>query len=174
MADLFEAAGAGDPAAQAEIARLVRGFARQVCRGGGPSGSMDSSWEDVAQEASRKIFTTGLARFRGMGTERSFLYSVVRLTVIQMSRTANRRNRREEALPPPPRSHERSPDWRIDVMKILSRLPQDCRELMGRVFLSGEMYCDLAKELRLEESSVRSRVSRCLKQARQITEEGPP
>ncbi len=170
MADLFEAARAGDSAAQAEIARLVRAFARQVCRGGGPSGSLDSSWEDVAQEACRKIFTTGLARFRGVGTEQSFLYSVVRLTVIQMSRSANRRLRREETRSPIP-SPQDGPDSRIDVLKILSRMPSDCRQLMERVFLSGDAYRDLAQELGLEESSVRSRLSRCLKRARQITEE---
>lgn len=174
MADLFEAARTGDSAAQAEISKLVRAFARQVCRGGGPSGSMDASWEDVAQEASRKIFTTGLARFRGAGTEKSFLYSVVRLTVIQMSRSANRRNLREETLGPPTPNHSGGPELRIDVMKILSRLPQDCRQLMERVFLSGEAYGDLASELGLEESSVRSRVSRCLKRAREIVQEDSP
>ena len=94
---LFEAARSGDAGAVAKVHRLVRGFARDVCARGLPRGPADFDWEDVAQEASRRVFNTGLAQFRGAGSERAYLYSIVKTTAIQMVRTAHRRRLREEA-----------------------------------------------------------------------------
>jgi RNA polymerase sigma factor (sigma-70 family) len=153
-----------------EVHRILRDFARQVCRGGGPHGALDTDWEDVAQEASRTFFDVGLHQYRGTGSERSYLYSVVRMTAIQISRRAWRRRRREEAsvVQPVDRSN---PNARLDVVKILAALSQECRELIERVFLHGESYGVLATELGLAESSVRSRLSRCVKAARRFTGE---
>lgn len=172
MGGLFDGARSGEPAAQAEILRLLRVFAREACRGGGPgAASLDASWEDVAQEAGRKLFATGLAQYRGSGTERSYLFSVVRSTIIQMSRSAARRVRREEATDWETTAPPSNPGPRIDAGKILARLSTECRDLIARVFLQSASYSDLASELRLEESSVRSKVSRCLSSARRIAEE---
>jgi RNA polymerase sigma factor (sigma-70 family) len=164
---LFEAARRGDAAAHEELSRLARAFARQICRGGGPSGVTDMDWEDVAQESLRKVLATGLERYRGTGGESSYMYSVVKTTVIQMSRTARRRQQREQkaasdAIVAP------NPGHRVDVLELLGLLSEECRELIERAFLYGEPYPALARDLGLAESSVRSRLSRCLGRARAI------
>ena len=58
-------------------------------------GAPDLDWEDVAQESYRRLHEVGFERYRAVGSERSYAYSVVKATVIQMSRTARRRRRRE-------------------------------------------------------------------------------
>jgi RNA polymerase sigma-70 factor (ECF subfamily) len=171
LGDLFDRARAGDAAAQAEIHQILRAFARDVCRGKGPGGALDVDWEDVAQEAGRKLFAVGMYQYRGWGSEKSFLYSVVRSTVIQMCRSAGRRRQREEGAPPPDAVHP-NPGRRIDVMRVLAGLSTECRDLVERVFLAGDSYEEIASDLGLAPSSVRSRLSRCVKQARKISEEG--
>jgi DNA-directed RNA polymerase specialized sigma24 family protein len=128
-------------------------------------------WEDVAQVACSTFFATGLWQYRGTGSERSYLYSVVRMTAIQMSRGAARRRQREEAAPvtaPEPSN----PGPRLDVLKILAALPEECRHVIERVFLLDEPYGSLAVEFGLAESSVRSKLSRCLKKARLVAKGG--
>lgn len=166
MGSLFEASSRGDRAGQEEIARLMRHFARVLCRGGGPPGAPDLDWEDVAQEALRKLFHVGLGQYRGQGSEKSYLFSIVKCTMIQMARTAHRRRRREanavaEDLVPP-----HNPGPRMLVTRILNLVSAECRELLERVFLYGEPYAELAHALAMEESSVRAKVSRCIRKAR--------
>ena len=168
MASLFESARIGDRRATSEVLRILRSFARTVCRSGGPSGSHDVTWEDVAQEAARRFFESGLARYRGHGSETSYLYSIVKTTVLELARSASRRSRRErkrqdEPTPPPP-----DPLAFLEVAAALRPLSEPCRALLVRVFLEDASYAELAKEYGLTESSVRSRMTRCLKQARQV------
>ena len=175
MSGLFHDLRARDPAAQAEADRVIRRFARLVCRGGGPPGAPDLDWEDVAQEAYRKLFSVGLDQYRGGGTESSYLYSIVKATVIQMARSADRRQRRETALSsndPAPRSMD--PVAMLDVRRVLATLDPGCRELIERFFLRDETHADLARDLGLVESSVRARLSRCLKRAREIATKRRP
>jgi RNA polymerase sigma factor (sigma-70 family) len=164
MQDLFERAVAGDASAQAEISEALRRIARSICRRTGPGG-VHVDWEDVAQEASRHFFAVAVHRFRKRGAETSFLYAVVRTTFLQILRSSSRRRDREVAASEPePTRHD--PDVEIDVRLLLNRLSGDCARLLERVFLQGETYTVLAMELGMQESSVRARVSRCLRQAR--------
>lgn len=167
-ATLFAAARRGDAAAQAELAEIVHTFARAICRGGGPAGAVAVDWQDVAQEALHKLFHGGLDAYRGAGSERSYLYSVVKTTVIQISRGARRRQAREIAAGAPDPKPDVHPGDRLDVQRILSQLPDDCRSLIERAFFDGETYEELARELGLAESSVRAKLSRCIGRARRI------
>jgi DNA-directed RNA polymerase specialized sigma24 family protein len=169
MRTQFEKARGGDPDAQAEIVAVIRSFARAVCRGGGPGGTA-CDWEDVAQEASRRFFAGGLERFRKAGSERSYLYAIVRTTVLELARRDARRQAREanSALDGVGVVHDPTPVF--DARAILRRLAEDCATLLERVFLQGTPYATLAGELNMLESSVRVRVSRCLRQARELVE----
>lgn len=169
MGNLFKAAAAADPEAVAEVQRMLRAFARQICHGGGPTGARAVDWEDVAQETARKLFSTGLQQYRGKGSERSYLYSMVKATVIQMSRAARRRSLREEiAVANGPLHVTSDPAPRLDVQAILAALEADCRDIIERAMLRDEPYADIARDLGLAESSARARLSRCLKKARVI------
>jgi RNA polymerase sigma factor (sigma-70 family) len=173
MSGFFDDLRLGDPAAQAEADRVIRRFARHVCHGGGPPGAPDLDWEDVAQEAGRKLYSVGLDQYRGGGSESSYLYSIVKATVIQMARSADRRQRRENALSsidPVPRSMD--PVSALDVRRVLTALDRGCRDLIERFFLHDETHADLARDLGLATSSVRAKLSRCLKKAREIVTKG--
>jgi len=171
MGDLFDAVRAKDPAALAELDRIVRRIARSVCRGGGPAGAPDLDWEDVAQEVCHRVHAVGLAQYRGAGSEQSYLYSVVKATVIQMTRSSKRRRKRELAVPPLGSAHRPDSHARLDVQQILALLDEACRDLMERLFLRDQSYADTARELGLAESSVRAKLSRCLGRARRIAGE---
>lgn len=166
MAELFDAARRGDRGGQEEVARLIRTFAQGVCRGSGPRGAPEFDWEDVAQEALRRFFTMGLDQYRGQGSERSYLYTIVKSTFIQLARTAARRRRREESAASDGLAAPHDPTLKLHLASILQRLSPDCRDLMERVFLYGEPYSALALELEMAESSVRAKLSRCLQRAR--------
>jgi len=169
MGKLFERVLSGDPSAQSEVASILRRIARAVSRRGGPGGA-EVDWEDVAQEAARRFFTTGIRQYRGEGSEEGYLFAIVRSTVLQHVRSAERRRRRERDLvrsePDPPRP----PDSGFEIRRILMSLSPECADLLRRVFLEGVSYPELAEELGMLESSVRVRVSRCLRKAMEIAE----
>jgi len=168
MGELFNAARAGGAEAIEEVHRLVRVFARQICRGGGPPGAPGVDWEDVAQEAGRKLLALGLGQFRGDGSERSYLYSVVKATVLEMARSAARRLRREDRAASISPVRPFDPGARLDVQSILAALGPPCRDIIERVLLRDEPYAAVAQDLGLAESSVRARLSRCLRRAREM------
>jgi RNA polymerase sigma factor (sigma-70 family) len=172
MAGLFERSLRGDTVAQAEIHENIRRIARAICARGGPA-DVDLDWEDVAQEASRLFFNVGIRQYRGVGTEESFLFGIVRTTVLQVVRGAARRRQREMVPGALRENVARLHEHRIDVQLILRRLDPECARLLERVFLQDVPYPILSDELGIQESAVRARVSRCLRKGREIAEGGP-
>lgn len=166
---LIQAARRRERWAEEEIARTIQSFARHLCRGRGSPTSPEPEWEDVAQEACRRFFASGLAGFRAGGPERGYLYSIVKATRIQIHRSMARRARREtEAVGG--LDDRRAPDAESTTLlhRILRRLSSACAELLERAFLDGASYADLAAEMGMAESSVRSKVTRCLQKAREL------
>lgn len=172
MGALFDRVLAGDTQATAELQAFLRSFARQVCRGGGPPGAPDIDWEDVAQECGRKLLAGGLERYTGAGSERSYIYSMVRATVLEMARASSRRRRREEASTSNGPVRSADPDAPLDVRSLLAGLDTPCREIIQRIVLRDEAYPSVARDLGLAESSVRAKLSRCLARARKIASKG--
>jgi RNA polymerase sigma factor (sigma-70 family) len=169
MREFFEKAFLGDSDAQGEIVRVIRQLSRAVCSGGGPDGSA-VDWEDIAQDASERFFSVGIRQFHKVGSERSFLYSIIRSTILQRVRSETRRRARERASTELHVVAHNTGDA-FDVRKILVQLTEDCRDLLTRVFLQDEPYSTLAGDLGVLESSVRVKVSRCLQKARELVEE---
>jgi RNA polymerase sigma factor (sigma-70 family) len=163
----IEAARQGASWAEAAIADAIRAFAQAISRGRGPMASASIDWEDVAQEASRRFFSRGMDQYRATGSEKGYLYTIVKATWIQLARSASRRRKREEIANPIP-SSPRDPNPRLELLDVLRRLDSTCQELLERVFFDGASYADLADELGLAESSVRSRITRCIQKARAI------
>jgi RNA polymerase sigma factor (sigma-70 family) len=164
----FAAARNGERWAQEEIVELVSRFARHVCTQLQGSLAAEVGWEDVAQEANRRVFTVGLAQYGGAGSEESYLYTIVKSTLVMIARSSQRRRKREEATAADDPVDRADPHARLEADRILSRLEERCRELLRRVFLEETPYDRLAAELQLAESSVRAKVSRCLGRAREL------
>jgi RNA polymerase sigma factor (sigma-70 family) len=167
-APLIEAARRGERWAQDEVVHMLQGFARHVLRWGGSGLASELDSEDLAQEASRRFFGSAMDTYRGQGSERSFLYSIVKATYLQIWRSYDRRKRREQISAPQDVAVEANPTARLDVLLIFRRLGSPCRELLERLYLDGATHGELAAELDLEESSVRAKVSRCLRRAREV------
>jgi RNA polymerase sigma factor (sigma-70 family) len=174
MHDLFERARTHDRAAVEELDRMVRDLSRAVCRGGGPGASPDLDWEDVAQEVYRRLHAVGFESYRRRGSERSYVYSMVKATAIQMARSFRRRRKREDHAAESPTVEAPDATSRLSVRSILEALDEGCRDLIERLFLRDQTYAEAAGELGLAESSVRAKLSRCLRRARQIVERGGP
>ena len=98
---------------------------------------------------------------------RSYLYTIVRTTFLELVRRTWRRQQREAENPiePPPPSN---PETQTGLHRILARLSEVCRELLERLYFDGTTYAELAAEMNLAESSVRARASRCLGKARDL------
>lgn len=124
-------------------------------------------WEDIAQEAGQRVFTVGLRQFRGTGSFEGYLYAVVRSTVLQSARSAGRRREREKKADLV-QTAPADPATGLDVRRLLSRMSEECGRLLDLVFLRGVPYDRLAAEMDILESSVRAKVSRCLRKAMDI------
>jgi RNA polymerase sigma factor (sigma-70 family) len=164
---LVEAARRGDGPAQRTIHDLIRSFARHICRKTSASGLQDLDWEDVAQEAGRRFFSTGVERFRPGGEFKAYVYKYVLTTHLHLSRTAYRRKLRELKAEPP-RPGFPNPEMTTTLHLILSKLSSECHLLLQRLYYDGVTYTQLALDLAMAESSVRSKTSRCLRRAREI------
>lgn len=166
---LLEQAAQGMRPAQEEIMRVLRAYARHVCRGRPPAGAPDLDWEDVAQEAGRRMFAVGLERYRSGSPVAGYLYAYVKTAYLHLARGASRRLRREEqAEVYEPPSVAPNPETQTVLHDILGRISQECRELLSRLYFDGVTYGELALETGLAESSVRAKASRCLGRAREF------
>lgn len=165
---LIEAAKREEAWAQKEVMDLISAFARHVHNRAGRDIAKELDAEDLAQEASRRFFTVGIHQYRGQGSEKSFLYSIVKATCIDIWRRVDRRKRLWEGQDPVETETHENPDAKVEVDLILARLDPDARALLQRVYLDGASYAELAAELGLEESSVRAKVSRILRRSREL------
>jgi len=164
----FAAARRGERWAQEEIQALIEGYARHVCRSAGDRLRADLSWEDVAQEAGARFFAVGLRQYGGQGSEESYLFTIVKSSLLQRARSADRRKKREEASTPMDRVAMPEGDDRLEAQSLLARLDEACRDLLHSAFLLDIPYAQIADDLELAESSVRAKVSRCLRRAREL------
>ena len=164
----FDAARRGESWAEKEIHLLIEGYARHVCSRSGSRLAADLAWEDVAQDASARFFTVGLSQYGGQGSEESYLYTLVKTTLLQRVRSADRRKKREELSAPLERVALPTSFERLEVDSILGNLDEGCRDLLRLSFLDDVPYSKLAADMGLAESSVRAKVSRCLRRAREL------
>lgn len=168
LARSLKRAREGDRGAQELLIEEIRRLSRAAC------GSQNRvlrdlglDWEDVAQESSRRFFEIGIHRYRGDGSVASYLYVVVKSALLQLLRKERRRQGREDVVAAQtPRSQEPSSTGLV-VDSILKSLESECRRLIMRIFFDGTTYSEMSGELGITESSVRSKLSRCLRKARE-------
>ena len=174
----LEMAREGDDRATAEIGRVVELIAQQMARGRAGALAGGIEWEDVAQEALLRLLGSS-SFYRGTGSVRGYIHATVKTSLLQTLRSRRRREKREasysaESFPPTAApSSEGMAGGRVDLEtrrlaeEILTALDPECRELVQRIFLHGASYARLAQERGHAESSVRARLSRCLRRARE-------
>lgn len=164
----FEAAHRGERWAIEALLQTCRRFARHVCSNVSSSWSAEIDADELAQDAAARLLTTGLAQYDGRGSEDSYVYTLVRSTLLMRVRSADRRRRREENVADAAPLSAPADTAALEVDSLLGRLEDVCRELLRRVYLLEESYGALAADLGLVESSVRAKVSRCLRRAREL------
>lgn len=170
----FAAAVRGEDWAQESLVEEIRDLAQRVCRSLRQSWPESFDWEDVAQEAARHLFAYALERYRGEGSERSYLYTVIRVTLLQMLRETRRRKAREESVGSESAAPVEPDSDRVLARSLIERSDPECRDLLREVFFDGTPYRTLAEQRHLAESSVRSKVSRCLRKLREDEEGHEP
>ena len=163
----LEAARRGDRESVAELDALVRGIARRLVDSRTESILRGVEWQDVAQEALVRL-VHGEAEYAGTGSARGYVYRTVKTALLQTIRGVKRRTARNEAYS---ESVEVPEDDRLVAKRaseeILAAMSDECRELVERALLFGVSFAELAKEAGMAESSIRSRLSRCLRRARE-------
>lgn len=171
----LDGARRGETVASAELAAAVRTLAARIARGGrGPAFDL-VDWEDVAQEAILRLLSTS-ATYRASGSVRGYVYTTVKTSLLQGLRGARRRQRREQESARGSSitagntefgSGDRRTEARRELEEILTTLGPECRALVEQVYLLGIPYARLAAEAGQAESSVRAKLSRCLRRARE-------
>jgi RNA polymerase sigma-70 factor (ECF subfamily) len=171
IAAWIEGARRGEAPATQALGEYVHALAREVCRP--HSASLGGAeWEDVAQEAAIRVFSSGMRRYEGTGSARGYLYSIIKSSLLQTIRGVRRRRAREAAsevssAPPALHGGPHRKSSSLDVAALLARLEEECRSLIERVFFEGVAYARLSQESGLAESSIRARLSRCLRRLRE-------
>ncbi len=140
-------------------------------------------WEDVLQEIRLEITRLfGQGKFRGDSSLRTYLWRVVSHTCLDQIRAQkkwqwtdlddfeDRGNGSTGSTPPQttPSGHED----RDLLMRVLERMPQDCRELW-RMLVAGFSYRDMSLRLGVAEGTLRVRVLRCREKAVALRTELP-
>jgi DNA-directed RNA polymerase specialized sigma24 family protein len=170
MQTLFSLALNGDKTAESVLHSILRRIAWALCRKGGLGGT-HVDWEEIAQDAGRRFFAAGLHQFRNEGSEFAYLYSIVRTTFLQEVRRNVRHRVVHRAVDHEVETVAHDPDAMLDVQSILRKLPTSEACLLEKVFLHEVSYAVLAVESGILESSVRVRVTRCLRHAKEAAKD---
>jgi len=134
-------------------------------------GRLGAHWEDLLQDARLEILRL-LRRgsFRGEASLKTYVWRVVLHACLHRLR-AQRRWRFEEidfdlepAHEPSPFDSARSREARRLLLRVLERVPLECRELW-RMILDGLSYQEMSGSLGVAEGTLRVRVLRCRQRA---------
>jgi len=153
-AELVAAARSGSHAAFREIVarhqQAVRSFLRRV------TGDPDAA-DDLAQETFL-VAWTGLWRYRGQASLRSWLCAIAWKKQLSVARSRQRESRRAEAAEPTPAAP--LPDHRLDLAAALASLP-DAQRAAVALCLGGEFtHSEAAQVLGLPLGTIKSHVER--------------
>jgi RNA polymerase sigma factor (sigma-70 family) len=121
-------------------------------------------WDDVLQEIRLEVTRLlGQGKFRGESSLRTYLWRVVSHTCLDKIQAQSKRK-------------WTSLDGLDLLLRVLDRMPQDCRELW-RMIVAGFSYREMSLRLNIAEGTLRVRVLRCRERALAVRRElldGPP
>ena len=169
--DLLRAfAAKGDQTAFAEIVKRHGGLVTAVCRRVlGCDAGVDDAWQATFLVLARRA--ASLARLNSLA---GWLHGVAYRTALNERRSSIRRIKHEvKAIRPPEPSAEKQAAWRelLDLLDTeIQRLPTPVREVFVRVCLEDSGCNEVAAVLRINEGTVRSRLTRARRLLRERLE----
>jgi RNA polymerase sigma-70 factor, ECF subfamily len=135
-------------------------------------------WDDVLQEVRLEVTRLlGQGKFRGESSLRTYLWRVVSHTCLDQIRSQSKWQwtdleavDRGDALTLPPPSLASRGEDRDLLLRVLDRVPQDCRE-MWRMIVAGLSYREMSLRMGVAEGTLRVRVLRCREKAVALRQE---
>jgi len=135
-------------------------------------------WDDVLQDVRLEVTRLlGQGKFRGESSLRTYLWRVVSHTCLDQIRSQSKWQWTEleavdhgngPTLPPPsPASAREEKDL---LLRVLDRVPQECRELW-RMIMAGLSYKEMSRRTDVAEGTLRVRVLRCREKAAALKRE---
>lgn len=117
----------------------------------------------------------GTDRFEGRSSLQTYVERITKYRCIDTVRRERLRNHPSlDEIREPATAANDSPERQLIVadevrlcFEVLSRLPAQCRQLLQRVLAENTSYEDLASEHDVAVGTIKSRVARCRKQARE-------
>jgi RNA polymerase sigma-70 factor, ECF subfamily len=137
-----------------------------------------SRWDDVLQDVRLEVTRLlGQGKFRGESSLRTYLWRVVSHTCLDQIRSQSKWQwtdleavDRGDGLTLPPPSVASTREDRDLLLRVLDRVPQDCRE-MWRMIVAGLSYREMGLRMNVAEGTLRVRVLRCREKAVALRQE---
>lgn len=129
-------------------------------------------WDDVLQDVRLEVTRLlGQGKFRGESSLRTYLWRVVCHTCLDQIRSRRRWqwtdleavDKGDGLLEAPPSTATRHEDRDL-LLRVLDRVPQECRELW-RMIVAGLSYREMSVRMEVAEGTLRVRVLRCREKA---------
>ncbi|HKV07642.1 MAG TPA: sigma-70 family RNA polymerase sigma factor [Thermoanaerobaculia bacterium] len=135
-------------------------------------------WDDVLQDVRLEVTRLlGQGKFRGESSLRTYLWRVVSHTCLDQIRSQSKWKwtdleavDREDGLTLPPASAASRREDRDLLLRVLDRVPQECRELW-RMIVAGLSYREMGLRMNVAEGTLRVRVLRCREKAAALKRE---
>jgi RNA polymerase sigma factor (sigma-70 family) len=135
-------------------------------------------WDDVLQDVRLEVTRLlGQGKFRGESSLRTYLWRVVSHTCLDQIRSQSKWQwtdleavDRGDALTLPPPSLASIGEDRDLLLRVLDRVPPDCRE-MWRMIVAGLSYREMSLRMSVAEGTLRVRVLRCREKAVALRQE---
>ena len=129
-------------------------------------------WDDVLQDVRLEVTRLfGQGKFRGESSLRTYLWRVVSHTCLDQIRSQSKWHwtdleavDRGDGLTLPPPGVASTREDRDLLLRVLDRVPQDCRELW-RMIVAGLSYREMGLRMSVAEGTLRVRVLRCREKA---------
>lgn len=128
--------------------------------------------QDMLQDAFLAIFKD-LDRYRGEGSFEGWLHKVTLRSILQYLRRKNPLRFAEDYSQLPPQGFDPQPDSELNseaILKLIQQLPEGYRTIFNMHAIEAWSYAEIAAELGIAESSVRSQYTRACKQLRLLVD----
>lgn len=128
--------------------------------------------QDMLQDAFLTVFKD-LGQYTGTGVFEAWLHKVTVRTALQHLRKNNPLRFAEDYDQLPAHAFDAQPDADRNeeaILRLIQELPQGCRTVFNMHGIEAWSYPEIAAELGISESSVRSQYTRACKQLRQMVD----